>query len=270
MPITTGNKFNLYFKIIFVRIIENLIICAILPQSLYICKATGHCNVEPTIFEIGNPTAIQRGYGLHGSRGMFDNLIQDRLAGFIIALSVIVTSTMMLLGQVVVLDKSALSFEAHNYIQGNGTNSMKSSDGHNHKRGGGRRTNSGNGNDALHLWNDNGGSGGNTPNSDKKKSMLSSMREFVYKTFSLELGALSTSRILSFIFCVYAVQAILVVILAIVYSSTGKDWYPLVLTLIAVFTAAGGSDVDTADFDELEGIANEINAAYAMEKSESS
>ena len=45
------------------------------------------------------------------------------------------------------------------------------------------------------------------------------------------------------------------------YSSTGRDLYPLVLTLIAIFTAAGGSDVDTADFEEPESIAIEINFA---------
>lgn len=109
MPVTTDNKFNLYFKILLIRIVENLIVCAILPQSLYICKATGHCNVEPTIFEIGNPTVIQRSYGLKGNRGMFDDLIQDRFAGHVIGISVVVVSTLMLLGQIIVLDKSSLS-----------------------------------------------------------------------------------------------------------------------------------------------------------------
>ena len=266
MTITTGNRFNLYYKILFVRIIENLIVCAILPQSLYVCKATGHCNIEPTIFEIGNPTVIQRDYyNVQGSRGMFDNLIQDRFAGYIIAFSVVITSAMMLLGQIVILDKSSLSLEAHSYIQGNKNNVIKSSDGHNNHRrsGGGRRaTNNGNTSDNLHLWNDKGGNSGSGLSNDKKKHILSDMRDFIYEIFSKELGALSTSRILSFIFCVYSAHALLVVVLAVFYSSTGRDWYPLVLTLIAIFTAAGGSDVDTADFDELEGIAGEINAAH--------
>ena len=260
MPITTGNSFNLYFKIILVQNIENLIVCAILPQSLYICKATGHCNIEPTIFEVGYPTIIQGGNSAADKRDMFNNSIKDCLAGYVISLSVIATSAMMLLGQVVVLDKSSLSLEAYNYNQGNKrSNNNRSNDGHHHRKGGGgKRTNSSNGNDANSFWND---GGDRSRNNEKEKRMLSHMKNFVYRSFSLELGALSTSRILSFVFTVYTIHSVLVVALTMFYSSTGRDWYPLVLTLIAIFTAAGGSDVDTADFEELESIAFEINSA---------
>merc|ERR1712038_1170846 len=103
--------------------------------------------------------------------------------------------------------------------------------------------------------------GDRSRNNEKEKSMLSHMKNFVYRSFSLELGALSTSRILSFVFTVYTIHSVLVVALTMFYSSTGRDWYPLVLTLIAIFAAAGGSDVDTADFEELESIAFEINSA---------
>eukprot|EP00551_Chaetoceros_affinis_P010057 CAMPEP_0203671452 /NCGR_PEP_ID=MMETSP0090-20130426/7234_1 /ASSEMBLY_ACC=CAM_ASM_001088 /TAXON_ID=426623 /ORGANISM="Chaetoceros affinis, Strain CCMP159" /LENGTH=650 /DNA_ID=CAMNT_0050536529 /DNA_START=481 /DNA_END=2433 /DNA_ORIENTATION=+ len=265
MSITTSNKFSLYAKILLIRIVENLIVCAILPQSLYVCKATGHCNVEPTIFEIGNPTAIHRGYNLKGNRSMFDNLIQDRFAGYVIGISVVMISALVLLGQIVVLDKSSLSLEAYNCIQGSKRNSHKLNDGHSgRKGGGGKRSSSANSHDTNSFWNDNNGSGGNGQNNEKKRNVLSDVRNFVYRTFSLELGALSTSRILSFIFTVYTVHVILVVIFAMFYSLTGRDWYPLVLTLVAIFTAAGGSDVDTADFDELESIASEINAMHGM------
>ena len=221
------------------------------------CKATGHCNIEPTIFETGDPTIIQQGHVVQGYHGMFENLIQDRLVGNFIALSVIVTSMMMLLGQIVVLDRSSLSLEGYNYIQGYGN------DGHTHKRGG-KRANNMSGSDTNHFWNDNGGNTMYAQNNEKKKSFVSDIRDYIYETFSLEMGALSTSRILSFIFGVYAVHAILVVILTLFYSIMGKDCYPLVLSLIAIFTAAGGSDVDTLDFDEIEDIANEINAAHGM------
>lgn len=258
MPITTGNRFQLYLKVIIVRIIESVIVCAIIPQSSFMCKATGHCNIEPTIFETGDPAVIQS--RLRGeSNSMFDNLIYDHLAANLITISIIVTSSSMLLCQLLVLDRSSLSLEAHNCVQGVSNNAMRTSDSI-HRRGGKKHTSSGH--EFHKFWNENTSSGANATLGDMKRNLLTDIKDAVYGYFSLEIGALSTSHILSYIFYAYTTHALIVVMLAMFYFATGRDWYPLVLTLIAIFTAAGGSDVETADFDELDLIARDINTMH--------
>ncbi len=229
-----------------VRIIENVIVCAIIPQSSFMCKAIGHCSIEPTIAEIGDSTLIHnisRGQG----HSTFENLIYDRLAANMILLSIVITSALNLLGQLLVVDRCSLSLEAYNFIQqAQASDSLL-------KRGG-KKFNSNN-NESYKFLNE-------SPSIDSNKNLLRRIRLVVYKCFSLEFGALSTSNMLSYIFYAYTVHALIIVLLAILYSSTGRDWYPLVLTLIAIFTAAGGSDVDTADFDEVDEIAREINSIH--------
>ncbi len=218
-------------------------VCAIIPQSSYMCKATGHCNIEPTVFEMGSPTSIEGGYVKQSSHDMYDNLIQDHFVGNVITLSVVITSIMMLLGQIIVLDRNTLALEANNYIQSYGNESS-------FLRKGGRNI----------VWSDDVGY-----TNTQKKNIFSKLRNSVYQAFSMEKGALSTSGILSIIFSVCAIYATIIVILILLYGSMGRDCYPFVLTLIAIFTAAGGSDVDTLDFDEIDEIAEEINAAHKNE-----
>ncbi len=261
MSITTGNRLNLHFKVMIVRICEYVIVCAIIPQSLFMCKATGHCNIEPTVFEVGDPTLIQSRSGGQ-VLSMFDNLIYDHLVANFITFSVMVTSLLMLLGQVVVLDRSSLSLEAHNYVQGISTGTGKVFDS-SHKRGW-KKFNSSFGNESHKFRNDNLKTSGNTHSSIKKWMLFANIKNAVYECFSLEIGALSTSQTLCYIFYAYTVHALIIVLLAIFYCSTGRDWYPLILVLFAVFTAAGGSDVDTADFDELHEIAREINVFHGQ------
>ena len=258
MPITTGNRFQLYLKVMIVRIIESVIVCAIIPQSSFMCKATGHCNIEPTIFETGDPAVIQS--RLRGeSISMFENLIYDHLEANLITFSIVITSSLMLLCQLLVLDRSSLSLEAHNYVQGISNNVMRTSDSV-HRRGGKKHGSIGN--ESHKFWKENVSNGANATLGDTKRNLSTDIKDAVYEYFSLEIGALSTSHILSYIFYAYATHALIVVMLAIFYFVTGRDWYPLVLALIAICTAAGGSDVETADFDELDSIARNINAMH--------
>mmetsp|Transcript_22628 Transcript_22628/g.27744 ORF Transcript_22628/g.27744 Transcript_22628/m.27744 type:complete len:800 (-) Transcript_22628:122-2521(-) len=272
MTITTG-KFFLYSRSIFIRIIENLIVCAILPQSSYICKATGHCTLDQMIFEMNAPpTVVLTSNSVHGrGRDMFDNLIQDRFVGFIIAISVLVLSAAVLICQIVSLDKGSVSFEAYNFIHAkNASNNTgrSISDGHNHKKG--RRTSasnsSGNGSDGLYNFGDNNGTSGsgNFDSSNKKEKIFHEIKIYVYKIFASELGASSSSPIIAFMFLVFVIHSMIIIMFATYYFMVGMDWFPLVLLLIAVFTAAVGTDIDSADFDELESIAKEINAAHGM------
>jgi hypothetical protein len=227
-------------------------ICAIIPQSSYMCKATGYCNIEPTLFEMGSPTSIEGGYVKQRSHDMYDNLIIDHFVGNVITFSVFIASIMMLLGQIIVLDRSALALEATNYIQIDGNESSC-------LRKGGRRVNNST-NDSHFVWNDN---VGNTfDKCSSKKSFFSKLRNSIYQSFSMELGALSTSGILSIIFNVCAIYSTIIVMLILWYGVMGRDNYPFIVTLIAIFTAAGGSDVDALDFDEIDDIAEEINAAH--------
>lgn len=288
LSIANCSRFSLHLKIILIRVIESVIVCAALPQSSYICKATGYCNIEPTIFEIGNPTAIDPN-GIHSKNEMFDNIIRDHLIGKLIFVSVLVTSVSVLIGQTIVLDRSSLSLGAYTYLQGYLSNNHSDYDGATNRKGGGRRANTG---ETPFVWNTDADDDDTTNrkggahrrsypndfmlndhwknfthhNQDGNRHTLSEVRNLFFGIISNELGALSTSTILSYIFSVYAVHAVLVITLTLLYSFAGMDCYPLVLILIAIFSAAGGSDVDTLDFDEIEEVANEINALYDDEK----
>lgn len=240
--VSNGNKFILYSKILILRMIENVIVCAILPQSSYICKATGYCTVEPTIFEIGDPAAILSS----SSRGLFDSLIRDRLVGNIIILSVLVSTMMILLAHIVVVDRTSLSFEAINYIQGYSTNGVRV----------GRRASNNSGSDS---WNENNGN-------EKKRNVFYTIRDWVYEVFSKEMGALSTSQIMSFIFNVFAIHSMTIMVLTCFYFVSERDCYALILTLLATFTASEGSHVDAFNYGEIEEIAQEINALHAKDE----
>jgi hypothetical protein len=100
--IITENRFTLYFKVGILRILENLFVCAILPQSAYVCKATGHCDAD----------TIMTGYHVGSDENsMFDYLIRDRATSFIIAMSVVVVTILMLVAQAVTLDKTILALK---------------------------------------------------------------------------------------------------------------------------------------------------------------
>ena len=86
------DRFLLYSKVTLLRIFENVILCAILPQSEYVCKSTGHCESDTMIFELNGIPSVT---GTKGQR-MFNHIIQDRLSAIIITVTVALLTTLIL------------------------------------------------------------------------------------------------------------------------------------------------------------------------------
>eukprot|EP00957_Ditylum_brightwellii_P049514 3755674-Ditylum_brightwellii.AAC.1 len=158
------NRFRLHCKVIFLRIIENIILCAILPQTEFACRATNHCNIAGPVswgaasYMVGNSGSGGGG----GGRTMFDFVIHDRSTSIIVSLTVVFVSALLLIGQVTTLDRTYLAIMG--YISGElssggggggGSSSLNSS-----QRGKSKSMESNSGG---------GGSGSITPNSRRYK-----------------------------------------------------------------------------------------------------
>lgn len=258
-----SDRFTLYFVVALLRIIENVILCVILPQTEYACKATGHCYKDTTLFELNSVP------GMIGatSRSMYDGLVKDWVSIMIVGISVVLVTTLILLAQAVALDKSFLALKSYVYFDSinggtskgmDGSNTSGSSSGSTKK--GGKRYSSGNDNK-----NDFSFFGTREPMSWKRSTLkyLHELSNHVYETgvsmFTNELGALSSSRILAVCSHIHVLFSLFLIVVWILYSLFGKNCYALVLTFIAVFNSAGAMEIGLVEFDELESIAKEIS-----------
>jgi len=240
--------FHLHFKVVLLRVFEYFVLCAILPRSEYICKATGHCDIEPMTFESGSLTLA----GVKG-RGMYNNLIYDRFQGGLIIFSLVLSTTLILIAQIITLNKSHLALKS--YSNQDSSTSKKSGGG-----GGGRRSITA---DASAF--DFAGEYGNNQSqrggvSAKFTQSLSDLKKFGYNMFSNELGALSTSRILSIGASIHVCTTMFVIIVWVYYAMTGRDWYTFFLIYIALFASA--VEIGFLEHAALNDIAKEISAAH--------
>mmetsp|Transcript_20384 Transcript_20384/g.30070 ORF Transcript_20384/g.30070 Transcript_20384/m.30070 type:complete len:703 (+) Transcript_20384:135-2243(+) len=251
--ISNENRFSLYFKVILVRVLEYTVVCAILPRTEYVCKATGHCSIDTLVSENGNPTAIDS-----SGRNMFDTLLNDRLLGFVIIAAVVFSSTVILISQAITLDKSQLAlkgFLRNDDISSglSGSSSNSNSNSNSNKRSG-KKTST---NSEITF------DYGNKKDQDqnygwsKITSIHEKWKKYAYEIFSNELGALTTSRILSICANAHLGFCIFVTIIWMVYIVLGKEWYALVLIYIALFASA--LEIGFLDRNVLENIAIEIS-----------
>jgi len=258
--IESEDRFHLYAKVTFLRILENLILCAILPQTEFVCKATGHCETDIMIFELNGIPSVT---GVKG-RSMFDNVIQDKVSAFIIAISVILVTTLILLSQAATLDRSFLARKG--YIDGG----LNSNDvGHSDGGTNGSFTKRSSGYDGM-------GGSGSSRRSNKKhegtfigstwilgrfnfSSSLDNLRRFVNRLFANEVGALSTSRILALSSHMHLLHSMFIIFLLSIYALLGRNFYALALTFVAVVNSSGAMDIGVLEFDELQKIADEIS-----------
>ena len=245
--IVTENRFHLYFKVGILRILENVFVCAILPQSAYVCKATGHCDADTIVTRIS--------FG-SDENSMFDYLIRDRVTSIIIAISVVVVTILMLVAQAVTLDKTFLSLRG----------SVSSEAGYNYSRnhlvtatnshGNNRRSGKRNLSDAGRSTS----GGGRYSMNDATQG--SRIQKFGQWMFANELGPLSTSSILAVCSHVHTLLSLFLVLACAIYAAMGKDWYSLVLTFIAIFIST--TDIAMTDHDGLEAIAKELAQGYKL------
>ncbi len=246
-PIMSENRFFLHLKVIALRVIEYVIVCALLPRTEYVCKATGHCEIETMVFESGNPTAVEA----RGHR-MFYTLVYDRFLGFIVVSSVLFSTSVILISQVITLDKSYLALKG--YVSNHETNSSSSV-----MKKPGRKSNTHTESitfDFPEGYNNN----GNLNQSRGFVNSLERWKKSVYELFSNELGALTTSRVLSICANAHLTFSLLVTLTWLLFIVLGRDWYALVLVYIALFASA--LEIGFLDRHALGNIAREINATY--------
>ena len=217
--ITNADRFELHFTVILLRVLEYFILCFSLPRSEYICKATGHCDIDVTIFEMG-PLAINGESG----RRMYDRLIYDSFLMWVIGIITILITFLVLLSSAVTLDRSYLAMKAFLYQEEASGSSKRSG----MKKGG-------------QLDFDFSEFLAQSPDIKKGpfatlKQMMSTFKKSVYSVFVDEVGPLSTSHILSICSSIHLGISIFVTVLFLFYYITGRYWHPLVVIYLSLFS----------------------------------
>ena len=237
--ISSENRFYLHLKVGLLRLLENLIVCAILPQSEFVCKATGHCDTD----------TIMTGYFTWSDgKSMFDFMLRDRTTSFIIAFSVLVVTVLMLVAQAVALDKTFLALKGGVGLEAAGNNNQRnfmSSATGNRRSGKKPGSISDIGRIGQSRWN---------------TTQACKIQQYGQLIFANELGPLSTSSILAICSYVHTLYFLFLVFVCAIYAAIGKDWYSLVLTFIAIFIST--SDIAVTEHDDFEAIAKELLQGY--------
>jgi hypothetical protein len=121
--IVVENRFRLLCKISFLRIIENLFVCAILPRSSFSCQATGHCSEGPLLWELTHilyPVGIDTTLREDMNRSsQFSMLTPDGGSALMAVVSILLVSGCLLLTQAATLNRSYLGIMG--YIAGEWT-----------------------------------------------------------------------------------------------------------------------------------------------------
>lgn len=106
------NRLKLIFSVVLLRILENIFIALILPLSGYACRATGHCNAGVQLWQLSTllfPVGITTSLRTDSNIGNSFDYKADYLATFLVAISVVVVSALLLLAQAVTLNGSYLA-----------------------------------------------------------------------------------------------------------------------------------------------------------------
>eukprot|EP00986_Skeletonema_menzelii_P017106 scaffold17501_cov120-Skeletonema_menzelii.AAC.1 len=117
--ITAENRLRLYYKVAMMRIIENMWLCVILPQTEFICRFTEHCEPGPLLWGPSGITGIAgRRFGKGGSMltSSYDALLKDDSASAIIWISTVVITTLLLTAQMTITNRTYLAIMG--YISG--------------------------------------------------------------------------------------------------------------------------------------------------------
>lgn len=227
--------------------VEYLILCVVLPRSEYVCKVSGHCPISPLISETGHASLI----GAKGTRA-YENLMFDHFQGFLITFTVFISTFFILLSQIIITDKSALALKS--YSQQMPQVSKKSS-----------MRKAGNKND---FGMDYGGQSTNTSNSGvlmEIKTIKTRLERKGLELLSNELGALSTSHILSVCARFHMIYTTIIIAVWIYYAvMNGEDWFCFILIYAALFSSA--VEVGYLEKNALAKISGEIISSNMQQK----
>jgi hypothetical protein len=114
-PIATENRFRLSFRVRVIRMIEALFVCSILPRTKYICRATGHCPEGAQVWELTRilyPTGISTPLRRDGNVTL-GSMESDRFSALLTAVSIVLVSYYLLVGENAVLNKTYLAIMAY-------------------------------------------------------------------------------------------------------------------------------------------------------------
>ena len=117
--ITAENRLRLYYKVAVMRIIENIWLCVLLPQTEFICRFTEHCEPGPLLWGPSGITGIAgRRFGKGGSMltSSYDALLKDDSASAIILISTVVITILLLTAQMTITNRTYLAIMG--YISG--------------------------------------------------------------------------------------------------------------------------------------------------------
>lgn len=116
--IVSENRLHMAVAVIIVRVLENVVLFGILPRTHFACRASGHCPAGPPLWELarvlypGGHTQPRRLDGWN----LFHFMERDPASMTWSFLGVVIISLILLVAQMVVLNKSYLSTMA--YISG--------------------------------------------------------------------------------------------------------------------------------------------------------
>lgn len=117
--ITTENRLRLYYKVTIVRVLENILLCAVLPQTEIVCRITEHCEAGPVLWGPTGVTGIAgRRFGKGGSFlvSSYDTLQGDDFATRLIITSTVLITAVCLVAQMALVNRTYLAIMG--YISG--------------------------------------------------------------------------------------------------------------------------------------------------------
>ena len=280
------NKLVMIFNIMLLRIIENIVVCAILPHTFMVCQITNHCDQYPLLWERAGSFAIDswRVAGKHGIgkdatiMTSFESIEVDSLLKFLIVVSAVFITVSLLLAQSVTLDRAHLStlgllsreftttdpnhLDSNDKdVPGSNTNTEKKLNNNSSRR----QKKSGNGN---HIGQNN----GNFYNRNAEKDLIRTRHinegkqmNYLLKSahflFQHELGNPSTSTIISWASIIHFLFVVCLINILMYYRAMGFDYLVLTMLLFANMTAIYGMcTIGIMDYREMKMLSEEISS----------
>jgi hypothetical protein len=251
--ISTENRFRLATKVAIMRILDAVVACVLLARTELTCHATGHCPQSPTWWELA-----QILYRPKEEATVFSTLRSDMVATLVTLSSVVLITVLLLLAQLVTLEKSYLAIMG--YISGEwklvpdsacGTTAPAQWDPRRRYKRGDLIVHSYPGfHPSIYMA---------TSNSPEGRPFDLSLRA-THDLFRQDLGHVSTSMVISRCSSIHRVYMMGIGILGLYYAVRGGHISSLATAVVANLIASFGLvHVGLMDHDELQTIASEIN-----------
>ena len=243
--INADNRFRLHCRVIFLRLIENVLLCVVIPHTEFACIAAGHCSRNPYVWDLpgylGVASSRNRVGGFPGT--MYEDVVFDPFISIVLAFTIVIITGAILISQVVALDRSCLA--SMGYMNEEYNKRPEKGSG----RSGGRNRDRRTGVADIDPFRD----------SNPLKNIYSGL---MWRIFRYEVGHQSISRVMAFA-CVALLGCFCVnILILLAYFLVRRDLTALVLAVYASYKATGVmATAGTMDHKKMEGLAAEIQSA---------